>query len=306
LTPRNYHGASTRSRFRPVNTQELRNDDRVTSDDTLLGLIGEVTSVLDLPALRSRLLKALRTAVPADWISLNDLGPDPETTAVIIEPPFPPQAHAVFARHAFDNPLVARYQQTQDGRAYRFSDVATRDELHATALYREFYASIGLEYQIALTLPHESGRILALALSRRDVDFSDAERDLLNAARPFLIQAYRNAIEHTRLKTRYAHRSYDRRLPVAEPSLADALAERKMTRRESEVLSWVATGRSNRAVAEILALSERTVQKHLEACFQKLNVHARDDAVTLAWSFVGTPRAGQPTFEPNAIDPPSA
>jgi DNA-binding CsgD family transcriptional regulator len=271
------------------------------TDDVLLELIGAVMGILELSTFRTTLLNALRDAVPADWISLNDLGPDPESAAVIVEPAFPAEAHAVFARHAFDNPLVARYQHTQDGRAYRFSDVTTPDELHATALYREFYATIGLEHQIAVALPHHSGRILALALSRRDHDFSDAERDLLDAARPFLIQAYRNAVEHTQLRKQYEHLAYDRRLPIAEPALSDALAAHGLTDRQAEVLSWVATGRSNRAIADELKVSERTVQKHLEGCFQKLGVHTRGDAIALAWSFVGGSRPGRPSIESNIV-----
>jgi DNA-binding NarL/FixJ family response regulator len=244
-------------------------------------------------------MQSLLRAVPADWISLNDLGPDPGSTAVLIEPPFPARAHAIFARHAFENPLVVRYQRTGDGGAYRFSDVGSQAELHATSLYREFYAKIGLRHQIALVLPHDRDRILAIALSRREYDFSDTERDLLDTARPFLIQAYRNAIQHTRLTEQLALRSHDRRLPLAEPALAEALAARRFTRRQAEVLSWVATGRSNRAVAELLGLSERTVHKHLEACFHKLAVHTRDDAVELAWSYVGAQIPGRPTIEPN-------
>jgi DNA-binding CsgD family transcriptional regulator len=271
------------------------------TDDALLELIGAVMGILDLSAFRTKLLSALRDAVPADWISLNDLGPDPGSTAVIVEPAFPAEAHAVFARHAFDNPLVARYQRTRDGRAYRFSDVTTPAELHTTALYREFYSKIGLEHQIALTVPRDPGRILALALSRRDRDFSDTERDLLDAARPFLIRAYRNAIDHTQLRKQYEHLAYDRRLPISEPALSDALAAHGLTDRQIEVLSWVATGRSNRAVAEELGISDRTVHKHLEGCFQKLGVHTRGTAIALAWSYVGGSRPGRPSIESNIV-----
>jgi DNA-binding CsgD family transcriptional regulator len=276
----------------------MRND-RCVERDALLSLVEAVVGELDLTTFRIRAMRSLLEAVPADWISLNDLGPDPGSTAVLVEPPFPARAHTVFARFADENPLVERYRRTGDGGAYRFSDVVTAAELHATSLYREFYARIGLEHQIALVLPHDHNRILAIALSRRDHDFSDSERDLLDAARPVLIQAYRNAIEYTRLTEQLAHRSHDRRLPLAEPALAEAFAARTITRRQAEVLSWVATGRSNRAVAELLGLSARTVHKHLEACFQKLGVHSREDAVELAWSYVGTPIPGRPSIESN-------
>ena len=260
------------------------------SDARLVELVGEVVGLLDLDEFRPGLLRALLNAVPSEWISLNDLAPDPEHTAVLVQPEFPPEAHALYARHALENPLVERYQRTGDGRAYRFSDVVTPRQLHATALYQEFYAPIGLEYQIAFTLPHAPGRLLAIALSRAHEDFSDAERALLDAARPFLIQMYRNAVEHTGLR-----RDLDRRdgvrLPVSDPSLARALAARGITAREAEVLSWVATGHSNRAVAEELEVSERTVQKHLQRSFQKLGVRTRQAAVTLARSWIGEPTA---------------
>jgi hypothetical protein len=72
----------------------------------------------------------------------------------------------------------------------RLSDVASRDEFRALEIYRELYGPLGLEHQIAFTLPQGPPRLLGVALSRRDRDFSDAERDLLGRARPFLIQGY--------------------------------------------------------------------------------------------------------------------
>ncbi len=252
----------------------------------LLDLVGEIVGLLAIDEFRHGLLSAVRRAVPADWISLNDLSLDPEETAVLIEPPFPPEAHALYAEYAFENPLVTRYQRTQDGRAYRFSDVATPAKLRATSLYREFYAPIGLEHQIAFTLPGERDRVLALALSRKAVDFSDAERDLLNDARPFLIQGYRNALEHSRLRAELEVRSHGRELPLQDAGLVAKLAARGVTPRQTEVLAWLATGRSNRAIAEMLSVSERTVHKHLQICFAKLAVHTRAAAVDRLWSFV--------------------
>jgi DNA-binding CsgD family transcriptional regulator len=257
-----------------------------------LSLLGEVVGLLDLEEFRSGLLRGVRGAVPVDWISLNDLSPDPAETVVLVEPGFPPEAHALYARYALENPLVTRYQATQDGRCYRFSDVTTEAELHATALYREFYEPIGLRHQLAFTLPGTPGRLLALALSRRESDFTDEERALLEQARPFLIQAYRNACEHTRLRAELAVRSHGRRLPLEDPALRAELSARGITPRESEILSWLSTGRTNRALADLLGLSERTVQKHLQHGFAKLGVHGRGEAVELLWSWAAANTAG--------------
>lgn len=60
------------------------------------------------------------------------------------------------------------------------------------------------------------------------------------------------------------------------------LASAALTPRETEVLSWVAKGKTNRDVADILGMSPRTVNKHLEHVFEKLGVETRAAAAALA------------------------
>lgn len=52
-----------------------------------------------------------------------------------------------------------------------------------------------------------------------------------------------------------------------------------LTPREAEVMHWVIMGKTNRDIAEILELSPRTVNKHLEHVFEKLYVETRTAAV---------------------------
>jgi DNA-binding CsgD family transcriptional regulator len=63
---------------------------------------------------------------------------------------------------------------------------------------------------------------------------------------------------------------------------ADHLAELPVTGREREVLALVAAGRTNGEIAAVLAISARTVQKHLEHIFQKLGVETRTAAAVRA------------------------
>jgi DNA-binding CsgD family transcriptional regulator len=51
---------------------------------------------------------------------------------------------------------------------------------------------------------------------------------------------------------------------------------------EAEVLVWMAHGKSNKEIAELLELSPRTVNKHLEQTFNKLGVENRTAAATRA------------------------
>ena len=56
----------------------------------------------------------------------------------------------------------------------------------------------------------------------------------------------------------------------------------RLTSREADVLIWIAAGKSNRDIGEILDISARTVNKHLEQIFVKLGVENRASAAAMA------------------------
>jgi DNA-binding CsgD family transcriptional regulator len=67
---------------------------------------------------------------------------------------------------------------------------------------------------------------------------------------------------------------------AAVPTPADAAG---LTSREIEVLRLVAAGRSNRAIAESLVISEKTVARHVSNIFLKLDVSSRSAATAYAY-----------------------
>ncbi|MCQ3828878.1 response regulator transcription factor [Microbulbifer elongatus] len=67
--------------------------------------------------------------------------------------------------------------------------------------------------------------------------------------------------------------------PAGEEVLREKLG---LTRRESEVLFWIGNGKTNREIGEILDVSPRTVNKHLEGVFSKLGVENRTAAAGIA------------------------
>lgn len=77
---------------------------------------------------------------------------------------------------------------------------------------------------------------------------------------------------------------------IREGAEIDILRERYgLTQREAEVLLWTSYGKPNRVISEILGISPRTVNKHLEQVFEKLGVETRAAAAafavrTIAWS----------------------
>jgi DNA-binding NarL/FixJ family response regulator len=65
---------------------------------------------------------------------------------------------------------------------------------------------------------------------------------------------------------------------------AEFSSELGLTAREGEVLSWLSKGKTNRDIAQILGLSPRTVDKHLEQIYSKLGVENRTAAAAIAVS----------------------
>jgi DNA-binding NarL/FixJ family response regulator len=87
--------------------------------------------------------------------------------------------------------------------------------------------------------------------------------------------------------TRVGHIGRDEillRLVASDPSSEETLLKQRLglTTRESEVLVWLGRGKSNRDIAEILGLSPRTVNKHLELIYAKLGVENRAAAAGIA------------------------
>jgi DNA-binding NarL/FixJ family response regulator len=59
-------------------------------------------------------------------------------------------------------------------------------------------------------------------------------------------------------------------------------SERVLTERELEVLGLAAQGKTNGAIANVLQISEKTVEKHLDSIYRKLEVRSRTEAAVTA------------------------
>lgn len=69
------------------------------------------------------------------------------------------------------------------------------------------------------------------------------------------------------------------RLGIATPLDRIAFRERRgahgLTAREGTILAMVATGKTNREIAQDLGLSIRSVERHLATVYQELGLHGR-------------------------------
>jgi DNA-binding NarL/FixJ family response regulator len=90
-------------------------------------------------------------------------------------------------------------------------------------------------------------------------------------------------IELTPIESQRANETLIRMTEIREGAAVALLQKQNgLTPREAEVLLWVSYGKSNRMISEILGISPRTVNKHLEQVFKKLGVETRAAAAALA------------------------
>jgi len=94
---------------------------------------------------------------------------------------------------------------------------------------------------------------------------------------PKIVDAYGHIVH---LAALYYHSTLLRRWP---PQVA-LTGGKKLTPRETEVLQWVALGKTSWEISVILGISERTVKTHLEHIMGRLNVKTRAHAVAEAFS----------------------
>jgi DNA-binding NarL/FixJ family response regulator len=160
------------------------------------------------------------------------------------------------------HPKLARWSQTRGGAAVRLSDLLSRRALHRLSIYDYFWRPFGVEYDFGVRVKYARRSGIDLSCTRSDTDFSDGERDLLDAVRPYLARTLQRVDAN----------------PIAE----SLRVEFGISRREAELLALVARGQTNRQIAATLFLAPGTVRKHLEHLYAKLGVTTRTQAATRA------------------------
>jgi DNA-binding CsgD family transcriptional regulator len=165
--------------------------------ETLLDCIRELHSFRDVSVLLNWLLDtALPSLVPSDWLSYNEVDLlNPAKTLAILKPEpitlFEPLLGR-FRELAHQNPLIARQMTATNFPVHKISDFISRDAFHQLELYQEVYRPLGVEYQIAATIRLEPNRVTAFALSRRESDYTERDRLILEMLRPHLVVAFNN------------------------------------------------------------------------------------------------------------------
>src|SRR5262249_43049861 len=161
-------------------------------------ILSAVHSAEDLATFRNGLLDVVPQVIPNAYTSYNEVAADGTPLVTLVNPW--PEAEILerWGRYGHQNPLIQHHLETRDPRASRLSDHIDMERFRERELYHEVFAPMGVEHQLAVTLPAPPRLLIGLALADAD-DFSDAQRRMLDLSRPHLIQAHANAALRERL-----------------------------------------------------------------------------------------------------------
>lgn len=174
---------------------------------------------------------------------------------------------AAFDRHFHEHPLVRDHGRNPAAVTRRIADLVSESDFRRTPLYNDYYRAIRIDHAMAVPIHGDRRLLVSFVFNRSRRGFTERERAALELIRPHLGNLYRLS---TRLDRRWA--------PPAQPAATLAT----LTARERDVLHWLGAGKTDRDIAAILAISPRTVHKHLQRIYDKLGVETRTAAVVRA------------------------
>lgn len=219
-----------------------------------------------LPALRRVAPAIFKRVIPADYFirlesgrdSLADLGGD----AVLWDSPR--RLSAALLRRAMEcvagHPFTEHVLRSGDLGPMRLSDYWSRERQLGSTIHREVYRHVGIGRLLSVGYVRGS-RAGTVSLSRppRARDFGERDREALRWLAPHLVLAITAA----------------EALGSGWSGDSPALARLGLTARERLVAVWLARGRTNHEIAELLGSRPRTIEKHVEKILGKLGVENR-------------------------------
>jgi len=148
------------------------------------------------------------------------------------------------------------------------------DGVEATAYIKKEYPNVKV---IVLTSFSDQAHVLpALRAGASGYILKDVEPDQLVEA---IRSAYKGNIQ---LHPDIANALLSQTLPVEEKEEEHSIQVDVLTARENEVLQLLAKGMSNKEIASVLVITEKTVKAHVSSILSKLNLSDRTQAALYA------------------------
>ena len=156
------------------------------------------------------------------------------------------------------SPLNARLRTSVVPFCFRYEDLVTARSGEASATARRLYAEFGFVTGACVPVHSTEGERAAVVLTGDREPLSDPELAELTLVAIHLYQR------------------------LMEVSRTDVRLDQPLTERELECLTWTAAGKTSADIAQILDLSEHTVNHYLNRATKKLDTVNRTQAVAKA------------------------
>jgi DNA-binding CsgD family transcriptional regulator len=218
-----------------------------------LDLLAQLSAPIDRARFGALLMQHTGNLFTADRVSIADVSGTGTATGLSWPAEIPPPIAEVFFRRGEEHPAIAALREHADI-PFRLREHWTVHRLRCLPIYQEFMRPMGCRDQLSITLATDGTRLAALGLIRVGGEFDENDRQLLRRLAGPLRLLYQVA---------------QRRNPVPSP----------LTSREEQILRLVSDGHTDRVIGRRLGVSQRTVEKHLEAVRVKLGVTNRAAAV---------------------------
>jgi DNA-binding NarL/FixJ family response regulator len=125
--------------------------------------------------------------------------------------------------------------------------------------------------------PAPKPRVIMMSTHERE---DDIRRSLTAGAKSYLVKGANPQQIRETVRTVAAGRSL---LPPEIASrLAESMAHPQLSEREHQVLQYIAIGKSNKEIGQVLYISENTVKGHVKSILAKLDAMGRTEAIAVA------------------------
>jgi DNA-binding CsgD family transcriptional regulator len=159
----------------------------------VLRFLGELASTESEEPFPRELLASLRRLVPCDCISFCELDRVRGLEIGLVEdPPYdgtePPCTYWQI-RH--EHPVCHHHEVSGDFSALKLSDFVSREQLHASRIYADWFQPLGVEYLMTVGLDAPLSHTKVFLFDRMGGrDFTERDRLVLNLLRPHLARRY--------------------------------------------------------------------------------------------------------------------
>ena len=155
---------------------------------------------------------------------------------------------------------------------FRQSDIIPAAKWEKTRVYRDLWQPKGLFWGLFITLVHKDVPLAVLGLQRDkdDNDFTERDIHIMNMLKDPLERKFFHLQEEQKQTT-----------SIGADKMLKTAASFGLTRRETEIVSLVCTGKGSDEMCEILYITHATLSKHLSNIYAKTNLKNRTQLFAL-------------------------